>query len=62
MSSTANRAASPTTTQGPLDKRRIPEQSFENARRAVDEHLEPLTGSDGRIEALLSLQIFTAVA
>lgn len=40
----------------------VPEPSFEDARQAVDDHLEPLTGSDGRIEAPLSFQIFTATA
>ena len=40
----------------------VPEESLESARRAVDEHLEHLTGSDGRIEAPLAVQIFTASA
>lgn len=38
----------------------VPEESFEEARRGVDEHLERLRGSDGRIEARLAFQIFTA--
>jgi SAM-dependent methyltransferase len=40
----------------------VQEASFEKARRAVDEHLERLTRSDGRIEAPLSFQIFSATA
>lgn len=40
----------------------VPEESFGAARRAVDEHLERLLGSDGRIEAPLSVQIFTATS
>jgi SAM-dependent methyltransferase len=40
----------------------VPEESFERARRAVDEHLQRLTGSDGRIEAPLAFQVFTASA
>jgi SAM-dependent methyltransferase len=40
----------------------VPEASFEQARHSVDEHLEPLTGGDGRIQAPLSIQVFTATA
>jgi SAM-dependent methyltransferase len=40
----------------------VPEESFQEARRAVDEHLERLSNSDGRIEAPLAFQIFTATA
>jgi SAM-dependent methyltransferase len=40
----------------------VPEESFREAHRAVDEHLEALTASDGSIEAPLAFQIFTAVA
>jgi SAM-dependent methyltransferase len=36
--------------------------SFDDARRAVEDHLKRLTGSDGRIQAPLSFQIFTATA
>jgi hypothetical protein len=40
----------------------VPEESFQQARRDVEEHLERLTGSDGRIEAQLSFQIFSAIS
>ena len=40
----------------------VPPPSFDDARRAVDNHLERLTGSDGRIQAPLAFQIFTAIA
>jgi SAM-dependent methyltransferase len=40
----------------------VPETSFQSARRAVDEHFDRLAGSDGRIEAPLSFQIFTATS
>jgi SAM-dependent methyltransferase len=40
----------------------VPEESLEQARRAVDEQLERLTGSDGRVQAPLSFQIFVATA
>lgn len=40
----------------------VPEASFEAARRAVNDHLEPLIAGDGRIQAPLSFQIFTATA
>jgi hypothetical protein len=40
----------------------VPEESFEEARRDVHEHLERLSGSDGRIEARLAFQIFTATS
>jgi SAM-dependent methyltransferase len=40
----------------------VPEGLFGDARRAVDEHLERLRASDGRIQAPLSVQIFTATA
>ncbi len=40
----------------------VPEESFEQARQAVEEHLEPLTASDGRIRAPLAFQVFTALA
>jgi hypothetical protein len=40
----------------------VPEEFFEEARRDVDEHLERLSGSDGRIEARLAFQIFTATS
>jgi hypothetical protein len=40
----------------------VPEQLFEDARQAVDQHLEPLTASDGRIHAPLAFQVFTATA
>ena len=40
----------------------IPEPSFDDARRRIDEHLEPLTRGDGRIDAPLAFQVFTAVA
>ncbi|MGH2864577.1 MAG: class I SAM-dependent methyltransferase [Solirubrobacteraceae bacterium] len=38
----------------------VPEQSFEEARRGVEEHLERISGGDGRIDAALAFQIFTA--
>jgi len=40
----------------------VPEESFEEARRDVDEHLERISDSDGRIEARLAFQIFTATS
>lgn len=40
----------------------VPEDSFDDARRAVDEQLAPLQTADGRIRASLSVQIFTAQA
>jgi SAM-dependent methyltransferase len=40
----------------------VPEDSFDDARRAVDEQLAPLQTADGRIRAPLSVQIFTARA
>ena len=40
----------------------VPEDSFDNARRAVDEQLAPLQTDEGRIRAPLSVQIFTAQA
>jgi SAM-dependent methyltransferase len=40
----------------------VPEESFADARRAVDRHLERLGGSDGQIKAPLAFQIFTATA
>lgn len=40
----------------------VPHDTFDRARQAVDEHLRPLRGSDGRIDAPLSVQIFTATA
>jgi SAM-dependent methyltransferase len=40
----------------------VPESSIEQAHAAVDEHLETLTGGDGRIRASLAFQIFTATA
>ena len=40
----------------------VPEQLFDSARQAVNEHLEPLTASDGRIRAPLAFQVFTATA
>jgi SAM-dependent methyltransferase len=40
----------------------VDEASVEKARRAVDEHLDRLTGSAGRLHAPLSIQVFTATA
>jgi SAM-dependent methyltransferase len=40
----------------------VSEASLEEARRAVDEHLDRLAGGDGQIEAPLAIQIFTAKA
>jgi len=40
----------------------VSESSLAQARQSVDEHLEPLTGSDGRIRAPLSIHLFTATA
>jgi SAM-dependent methyltransferase len=40
----------------------VPEDSFGDARRAVDEQLAPLRTAEGRIRAPLSVQIFTAQA
>jgi SAM-dependent methyltransferase len=40
----------------------VPDESREQARRAVDEHLDHLRGSDGRLEAPLAVQIFTATS
>ncbi len=38
----------------------VPEASFDNARQAVEAHLAPLQGEDGRIHTPLAVQIFTA--
>jgi SAM-dependent methyltransferase len=38
----------------------VPEDAFDDARRAVDEQLAPLQTADGRIQAPLSVQIFAA--
>jgi SAM-dependent methyltransferase len=38
----------------------VPEDSFDDARHAVDEQLRPLQTADGRIQAPLAVQIFTA--
>jgi SAM-dependent methyltransferase len=40
----------------------VPEESFEQARLAVDQLLAPLDGGDGRLHAPLAFQIFTAIA
>lgn len=40
----------------------VPEESFQEARRGVEEHLARISASDGRIEARLAFQIFTATA
>jgi SAM-dependent methyltransferase len=40
----------------------VPDASFENARQAVEEHLARLAIADGRIQAPLAFQIFTATA
>jgi SAM-dependent methyltransferase len=40
----------------------VPEHFLGDARRAVDEHLQRLRDGDGRIQAPLSVQIFTASA
>ncbi|MEO8966839.1 MAG: class I SAM-dependent methyltransferase [Solirubrobacteraceae bacterium] len=40
----------------------VPEASFDDARRAVDEQLDPQRDSDGKINAPLAVQIFTATA
>jgi SAM-dependent methyltransferase len=40
----------------------VPAAAFEQARRAVDEHLDRLRGGDGRLDAPLSFQVFTATA
>ena len=38
----------------------VPDERFEHARQAVDEQLRRLQIADGRIQAPLSVQIFTA--
>jgi SAM-dependent methyltransferase len=38
----------------------VPEDAFDDARRAIGEHLKPLQTADGRIRTPLSIQIFTA--
>jgi SAM-dependent methyltransferase len=38
----------------------VPDGSFDQARRAVDEHLDQLRAAGGRIDAPLSMHIFTA--
>jgi SAM-dependent methyltransferase len=38
----------------------VPEDSFDAARRAVEEQLAPLQTAEGRIQAPLAVQIFTA--
>jgi SAM-dependent methyltransferase len=40
----------------------VPTEAFEQARRSVEEHLERLRGRDGRLDAPLSFQIYTARA
>lgn len=40
----------------------VPDAAFEQARRSVDERLDPLRGDGGRIDAPLAFQIFTATA
>lgn len=40
----------------------VPDDTFDVARQAVDEHLQRLRSSDGRINAPLAVQIFTATA
>jgi SAM-dependent methyltransferase len=40
----------------------VPHETFDVARQAVDEHLQQLRDSDGRINAPLAVQIFTATA
>jgi SAM-dependent methyltransferase len=40
----------------------VPDASFENARQAVEQHLARLEGGEGRIQAPLAFQIFTATA
>jgi hypothetical protein len=40
----------------------VPDVSLQDARQAVDQHLERLTGSDGRIQAKLSFYVVTATA
>jgi SAM-dependent methyltransferase len=40
----------------------VPDASFEMARQAVEQHLARLEGGDGRIQAPLAFQIFTATA
>jgi SAM-dependent methyltransferase len=38
----------------------VPEDSFDEARQAIDEYLRPLQTADGRIQSPLSVQVFTA--
>jgi SAM-dependent methyltransferase len=40
----------------------VPEESLDDARRAVERRLAPLQTADGRIQAPLSVQVFTARA
>lgn len=40
----------------------VSEESLEDARQAVDRHLQPLARSGGRIAAPLAFQLFTAIA
>ncbi|MDQ6731074.1 MAG: class I SAM-dependent methyltransferase [Actinomycetota bacterium] len=40
----------------------VPEESFDDAQRAVDEQLDPLRDRDVKINAHLAIQIFTATA
>ena len=40
----------------------VPDASLDDARHAVDEHLDPLQGGDGQIHTPLAFQIFTASA
>ncbi len=40
----------------------VPDESFDDARRAVDAHLDRLRSGDGRIDAPLAIQIVTATA
>jgi SAM-dependent methyltransferase len=46
--------------QGQLTFLGVPEEAFDDARRAVEEQLRPLQTADGRIQTPLSVQIFTA--
>jgi SAM-dependent methyltransferase len=48
------------TDRGQLRFLGVPEDALEDAERAVDEQLRPLQTADGRIDAPLAVQIFTA--
>jgi SAM-dependent methyltransferase len=58
LTATVNRDA--LVDEGQLAYLGVPEDAIDDARRAVEQQLAPLQAADGRIEAPLAVQIFTA--